>query len=295
MRFALTVVLWLATTAALAVLVPATWLQKNVVDVDGYAVLAQQAAADPTLQSAMAAELTTRAMTLIGEHGGHGVVDSSRVHDVIAKFTAGRAFPPLFVEANKAAHSWLFSTPHSGRDGDQWVVDLAPMLNEGSVRQMLSSYDVKAPTTLTVPLTVSVPATSQTLRQGQLNRLATWGPWVSIGAAAATAFCGFLLVVAARGRGKALTSIGVSTLLIGGAGWAGIELAGRRVDAALNRTTGDIRQVGEVMVRYAEASLHQWLTLTLVAGAALVGVGLVVAVVGSLRASRRAALVGQSA
>jgi hypothetical protein len=286
-RFALTLVLWLATTAALAVLIPATWLQKDVVDVDGYAALARTAAADPALQSAMTGELATRAMALIAERGGGSVdgakVDGAKVHDAIAAFTAGPAFPPLFVDANKAAHSWLFGSPQSRRDGDQWVVDLAPMLNESSVKQMLSNYEVKVPTTLTVPLTVSVPGTSRSLRQGQLNRLETWGPWGTIGVGAATALCGFLLLVAARSRGKALTSIGVSVLLIGGMGWAAIEVAGRRVDTALNGTTGDIRQVAEVMIRHAEASMHQWLNLTLVGGAALVGLGLVVAVIGSLR------------
>jgi hypothetical protein len=281
-RFALTLVLWLATTAALAALIPATWLQKDVVDVDGYAALARKAAADPALQSAMTGELTTRAMALIAAHGG-GSVDGAKVHDVIAAFTAGPAFPPLFVDANKAAHGWLFSSPQSRQDGDGWVVDLAPMLNESSVKQMLSNYEVKAPTRLTVPLTVSVPGTSQSLRQGQLHRLETRGPWGAIGAGAVTALCGFLLLVAARGRGKALTSIGVSVLLIGGIGWAAIEVAGRRIDTALNQTTGDIRQVAEVMIRHAEASMHHWLNLTLVAGGVLVGLGLIIAVIGSLR------------
>ena len=47
MRFALTLVLWLATTLALAVAVPAAWAQLNIVDEDGYAALASTAAGDP--------------------------------------------------------------------------------------------------------------------------------------------------------------------------------------------------------------------------------------------------------
>jgi hypothetical protein len=76
-------------------------------------------------------------------------------------------------------------------------------------------------------------------------------------------------------------------LLIGGAGWAAIEVASRRIDSALNQTTGDIRQVAEVMVRHAEAGMHQWLNLALVAGSALVGLGLIFAVIGSLRSRSR--------
>jgi len=92
-----------------------------------------------------------------------------------------------------------------------------------------------------------------------------------------------LLYTSAQRRGKALTSLGVSALLVGAAGWAGIELGGRYVNAALNGATGDVRQIAEVMVGRAEASLHQWLDVTLIAGAALVVFGVLVAIVGSVR------------
>jgi predicted lipoprotein with Yx(FWY)xxD motif len=282
-RFAAAVVLWLATTVALAVAIPAAWTQMNVIDTDGYAAMAQNAAGYPALQSAVTAELTTRAVALIAAHGGGRYpVDSSQVHDAATAFTAGPSFPPLFAQANRAADGWLFTEPRSGQAGNQWVVDLAPMLKDSSFQQILSSYNVKAPTNLTVPLTVSVPWMSQPLRQGQLSRLAMWGPWVSIGAAALSGFCALLTLAAARRRGKALTSLGVSALLVGAAGWAGIEVGRRYINDALNRTTGDIRRIADVMVGQAEASLHQWLDLTLVAGVGLVGFGVLVAIVGSI-------------
>ncbi|AFC56215.1 MULTISPECIES: hypothetical protein [Mycobacterium] len=280
MRFAASVLLWLITTLALAVAIPAAWTQLHVVDADGYAALARGAAADPDLQSAMAAELTTRAMALIAEHGGGRYpVDSSDVHDAASAFTAGPTFPPLFAQANRAAHGWLFGDPGGGENGDQWAVDVAPMLGDDSIRPLLSRYNVTVPAKLAVPLTVSMP---QAMRQGRLSRLSTWGPWVSVGAAALCGVCALLTLAAARRRGKALSSLGVSALLVGAAGWAGLEVAGRYVDKALNRTTGDIRRVAEAMVGHAEAGLHQWLNVTLLAGAALVGLGVVVAMVGSL-------------
>ncbi|MCV6966925.1 hypothetical protein BST27_26560 [Mycobacterium intermedium] len=277
MRFAATVLLWLLATAALAVAIPTMWAQHNIVDEDGYAVLARQAADDPALQSAMASELTTRAMALIAEHGASRQVDGSLVDDAAAAFTAGPSFPPLFVQVNRAAHRWLFTEPQL--TGDQWVVDVAPMLKDSSLQQILERYQVKAPDTLKVPLTVSGP---HPVRQGQLHRLAVRGPWVSVGAAAASAVCALLLLMAARRRGKALTSLGVSALLVGAAGWAGIEIGRRLVNDQLNQTTGDIRRMADVMVGQAEDSLHQWLNVTLVAGAVLVVVGVVVAVLGGL-------------
>ena len=283
MRFATTVVLWLATTVALAVAIPAAWAQVNVINTYGYAAMAQKAAGDPALRSALAAELTARAMALIAEHGrGRYPVDSSQVHDAATAFTAGPSFPPLFAQANRAAHGWLFTDPRSGQNGNQWLVDVAPMLKEDSFQQILSSYNVKVPANLTVPLTVSVPSMSEPLRQGQLSRLITWGPRMSIGSAALSGFCALLTLVAARRRGKALTSLGISALLVGAAGWAGIEAGGRYLNNALNRTTGDIRRIADVMVDYAEASLHHWLNLALVAGVALVVIGVLVAMLGSL-------------
>ncbi len=279
MRFAVTAVLWLASTVALAVAVPAAWAQLHVVDADGYAALAENAAHDPALQSAMAAELTTRAMALIAAHGGgSSPIDGARVHDAASAFTAGPAFPPLFAQANRAAHDWVFYGS-SGRRGDRWVVDLAPMLKDDSLRPVLNSYHVRVPANLTVPITVSVP---QPLRPGQLSPLSRWGPWVSIGAVALSGVCAALTLLAARRRGKALTSLGVSALLVGAGGWAAIEIAGRYINHALNRTTGDIRRVAEVMVGHAEAGVHHWLNLTLVTGAGLVALGVVVAVLGSL-------------
>lgn len=272
-------VLWLATTVALAVAIPAAWLQLNVVSEGGYVALAQRAAGDPALQSAAADELANRAMALIAEHnGGRQPVEGAKVHLAAVAFTAGPAFPALFAQANRAAHRWLFTVDGAG---ESWAIDVAPMLNDASMQRILSRHNVKVPARLTVPLTASPPSGS--LRPGRLSPLATWGPWVSAGAVALSVVCAVLLLATARRRGKALTSLGVSALLVGAAGWAGIEVAGRHVGDALNRTTDDIRRIAEVMVGHAEAGLHEWLNLTLLVGVALVIGGVVVAALGSLR------------
>src|SRR5262249_9704575 len=108
------------------------------------------------------------------------------------------------------------------------------------------------------------------------------GPPGSIGAAVLNGFCALLTLVCARGRGKAPTRLGISRLPVGAAGCAGPEAGGRYINNALNRTTGDIRQIADVMLDHGKASLHHWLNLTLVAGAALVVIGVLVAMLASL-------------
>jgi hypothetical protein len=270
------VLLWLLTTAALAVAVPAIWAQRNIIDANGYAGMAQKAAADPELRAAVAAELTSKATALIGERGTR--VDPGRVRGVALAYTAGPSFPSQFAQANRIAHSWAFAGTQSGPD--PWVVDLAPMLNDTEFRQTLADYNVRLPATVTVPLTVPAP---KTLPPGQLRPLATWGPWVSLAATVLTGTLAVLTLAAARSRGKALASLGVSALIVGAAGYAAIEVTRRHINDALNHSSGDVRRIADAMVRYAEGSLHHWLNLTLAAGGTLVVFGVLTAMLGGLR------------
>jgi hypothetical protein len=277
-RFAVAVLLWLFTTVALAVAVPTAWAQTHLIDVNGYTAMARKAASDPALQATVASELAARAMVLINQRGYH--VDSSQVHDVAAGYTAGPDFPPQFADASRLVHAWMFTGTHAQSDGDQWVVDLADMLKDSAFAPMLASYNVRVPETVRVPVTVS---TSKVLQPAELRPLATWGPWVSVIAAVLTGIGALLTLAAARSRGRTLAGLGISALLVGAAGWVAIELARRRINDALNESTGDIRRIADVMVGQAESSLHHWLDLTLAAGGVLVGLGVVAAVLGSLR------------
>jgi hypothetical protein len=280
LRFVVTVLLWLFSTAALAVAVPTAWAQTHIVDVNGYTAMARNAAGDKALQAAVASELATRATVLINEHG-HSV-DPATVHDAAAGYTAGPNFPTQFADANRMAHNWMFTGAGAQTDNGQWVVDLSAMLKDSAFAEMLSNYHVQVPDTVRVPVTAT---TSKILQPGELRPLATWGLWVSIGLAAVTGFFALLTLVVARSRGRALAGLGISALLVGASGWAAIEFGHRRLGDVLNHTTGDIRSIAEVMVGEAESSLHHWLDLTLAAGGVLVTLGVIAAVLGSLRKS----------
>jgi hypothetical protein len=281
-RFVATMFLWLVTTVALAIAVPTAWAQKNVVDENGYSALAASAAKDPRLQKAMADELRTQLKKLVAGTGYD--VSTDLLQGAAGTYTASAAFPGQFAQANRIVHRWLFTdsvqqTDESGR----WQIDLSPMLSDASFRQTLEQFGIEAPSKVEVPLTENV---SDSVRPGQLRQLSTWGPWLSVGATILTGVLALLTLATARSRGKALAALGISALLVGAAGWAGLEVARRYVNTALDRTEGDIRQVAGAMVTHAEGSLHQWLSLTLAAGGVLVVFGVIVSMLGGLRRKR---------
>ncbi|MCV7025655.1 hypothetical protein H7I77_20265 [Mycolicibacterium novocastrense] len=277
MRVVVTVFLWLVTTALLAVAVPTMWAQRNVVDEGGYAALAQSAAEDPQLQKAMAGVLATEVTSYLGDNSYD--VDNTVISGVASAYTANPTFPEQFALANTVGHRWMFTDAAQQVEGtDQWILDLGPMLADESFRKTLGNVGVATPESLPVPVSIS-----KDWRPGQLKRASTWGPWVGIGASILTGVFALLTLAAARSRGRALAALGVSALLVGAAGWAGLEVARRSVNDALNRLSGDIRVVADVMVAHAEDSLHHWLNLTLAAGGVLVVFGVLVAMLGGLR------------
>ncbi|WP_396925586.1 hypothetical protein [Mycolicibacterium sp.] len=275
MRFAATLLMWLVTTLLLAVALPAAWVQQHLVDEDGYAALAQKAAANPGLQSAMASELTSQ----VGRLGTS--VNTGTVSLVAAAYTASSSFPGQFAQANRFAHRWLFTDRvRSSVDSQgRWVIDLAPMLSDAAFKETLSNYNVTLPSSIPIPLTDNAPSA---LRPGALRPVATFGPWVSVGAAVVAGLFALLTLFVARSRGKMLVGLGVSALLVGASGWAAIEFGRRRLNTVLDNSSGDIRRIAEVMVGTAQDSMHQWLNITLVVGGGLVIIGVIVSLLVSL-------------
>lgn len=280
MRFLAALLLWVLTTAALAVAVPAAWAQHTVIDRDGYADFAASAAREPQVQQAMASLLTNEIVSFAAENG-YGNLNPDLVDSVTTGYTQNAGFPGQFAAVNRIAHTWMF-TDTVQRDqtaDDRWLVDISPMLKDPSLRDTLGNLNLEVPDTLNVPITIP---DSSGLQPGQLRPLATWGPWVSVGAIILTGVLALLTLAAARSRTKAVVALGVSALIVGAAGWAGIEAGRRYVEDGLNKTEGDVRTIADVVVAHAIDSLHHWLNLTLAAGALLILLGLIAAMLGGL-------------
>lgn len=277
MRFVAAALFWLVATAALAVAVPAGWAQRNLIDTNGYAALARSAAHDPGLQSAMASELTAQVSGLARKRGYN--VGNNVVLGAATAYTASPSFPGQFADVNRVAHQWLF-TNNAQQNDNGWEIDVAPMLEDTSFAQTLNTLGVDVPSSVIIPVTSDA---TNSVPPGKLQPLARWGPWVSIGSMALTALTALLTLAVAKRHGKALAALGVSALLVGGGGWAALEIVRGRIDDALNATTGNIRTAADVMVNHAEAGLHQWLNLTLAAGGVLVVFGVILTMLGGLR------------
>lgn len=275
MRAVLATLLWLLATVTLALAVPAVWVQTNLVNEGGYARFAEDAASQPALQQAMAGELTTQILDL-----GPGL-QPDLVAALTSSYTASPSFPQQFAEANRFAHRWLFTDSVDSQTDAQgrWVVDIGPMLNDTSLKQTLQNHNIDVPQSLPVPLTQNAP---EALRPGRLQSVGTWGPWFTIGAVGLAAVFALLTLAAAHSRGKALAALGVSALIVGAVGWAGLEIGRQRLDAALGDTSGDIRALVDALVNTAIDSMHHWLNLTLAVGGGLVAVGVLFAMLGGV-------------
>lgn len=275
MRSLATVLMWMVTTILVAAAVPAMWVQQNLVDQSGYAALAQRAAADPELQSAMADELTAQ----VGRLGSN--VDATLVNGIAGTYTASSSFPGQFAQANAFAHRWLFTTTIASAVDSQgrWVIDLSPMLSDTAFAQTLRDYNIALPSTVPIPLTDNAPAI---LRPGAMSIYGRWAPWVSRGLAVLAAGSALAMLLVSRSRGRALTALGVSGLLVGATGWAAMEYGRRQLQPTLDTTSGNLRAIADAMVSTATTGMHQWLNVTLITGGGLVIVGVIVSLLSGL-------------
>ena len=282
MRFVLTALLWLLTTVALAVALPAAWAQQNVVDVDGYAAFAQRAAADPAVQEAVAAELTTQLVTLAANSGYDVRTD---LFGVAGERVHPQCGLPRSVRRRSTGSRTAGCSPTRSssptRPGGGWSTCRRCWPTVRSSRR-LQDFGIQAPSSLRGP----ADRERARIRCGpaSCDQLATWGPWVSVGA---TMLAGVSRTAHPGGRPLAAVkhwlALGVSALLVGAAGWAGLEVGRRYLNTALNNTTGEIRQIADALVSQAiVGSMHQWLNLTLAVGGVLVVLGVIVTLLGGI-------------
>jgi hypothetical protein len=262
-----------------AVAVPAIWVDRNIVQEDGFVALAAPLGKDPVFQR----RLATAAVGSLS--AGNRIPEALSEQALPILETAAQSltgmpgYPDAWAETLRKSHRLTFADPGTlpaEADGaTSLTLDVAPLV--GLVAKQVSDT-TKLP--LTAPEQVLIHIGQSNQRQA-VERVAAYAPMgyaVAIGAVIA-----FLLaLVAARRRWTVLAGTGAGALVLAGA-W---KLAADAAGGALAGTSSG-NEVADIFKREfvsaSTGSFGQWILIVAVAGGVLLVVGLVLRVVAGPR------------
>lgn len=263
-----------------AVAVPAIWVDRNIVQEDGFVALAAPLGQDPVFQRRLAT-------AAVGSLGGadripEAVAELARpILDKAAQNLTGMpGYPGAWAETLRRSHRLTFANPGTlppeAAGATALTLDVAPLV--GLVAKEVSDA-TNLP--LAAPEQVLIHIGQSNQRQA-VERVAAYAPMgyaVAIGAGIA-----FLLaLVAARRRWTVLAGTGAGALVLAGA-W---KLAADAGGGALAGTSSG-NEMADIFTReFASASagsFGQWILTVALAGGVLLVVGLLLRAVGGRRA-----------
>ncbi|WP_457963026.1 hypothetical protein M1E17_16315 [Arthrobacter sp. D1-29] len=254
-----------------AVAVPSIWLDRNIVQEDGFVALAAPLGRDEAFQQRLAAAAV-------------GALDTSSIPDALADAVqpvlesaatslAGLpGYPAAWEETLRRSHRLSFSTggspmPEAGAAASL-TLDVAPLVALG-IEEISSTSGLPLEAPAETLIDVGQPSQRQLV--DALRGYAPMGYGLAVGAGIA-----FLLaLVAARRRGAVIFSMGVAGLLLAGLWTAGLQVG---VDAVLS--TGSGNELADMfrneLVAASAGDFRAWILGTAIAGSALLVAGLVI-------------------
>jgi hypothetical protein len=259
-----------------AIAVPAIWVDRNIVQEDGFAALAAPLGKDPTFQK----RLATAAVASIDTAGTIPGPLSELVRPVLesaaASLTGLPGYPAAWEETLRKSHRLNFAAPGTlPPDADSATsvtLDVAPL-----VALVTKQVSAKAGVPLEAPAQTLVNIGQSNQRQ-LIERVAAYAPvGYSLAIGAGIAFLLALLV--ARRRWKVLAGIGIGALALAGlwnlaSSWAS--------DAAVGTASGN--EVADLFKREfvaaSTAGFGSWILAAAITGGALLAAGLVARIIG---------------
>ncbi|WP_224047163.1 hypothetical protein [Arthrobacter sp. NicSoilB4] len=259
-----------------AAAVPAMWVDRNIVQEDGFVAFTAPLGKDPAFQErlaaasvgSLAADRIPAALT--------GLV-TPILESAAQSLTSMPGYPDAWTETLRKSHRLNFPGPGAvpAEGATALTLDLAPLV--GLVAKQVAdatTLPLEAPDQLLI--TMGQPEHRQVL-----DRVAAFAPMgYAVAAGALIAFA--LAFVAARRRWAVLAGIGLGTLLLAGAWTLAADAAGRAVTA-----TSSGNEVAEIFksefVVAAGSSFGQWVLAAAIVGGVLLAAGLVLRVVGGRR------------
>ncbi|MCB5294553.1 hypothetical protein [Arthrobacter sp. SO3] len=253
-----------------AVAVPAMWVDRNIVQEDGFVAFTAPLGKDPVFQQRLAS-------AAVGSLGAERIPEALSglvtpiLESAAQSLTSMPGYPDAWTETLRRSHRLNFADPTTLPAGagaaTSLTLDLAPLV--GLVAKQVAdatTLPLEAPEQLLI--TIGQPEHRQILER--ISAYAPMGYAAAVGALIAFA----LAFVAARRRWTVLAGIGIGALVLAGA-WT---LAAGAVGGAVARTSSG-NEVAEIFksefVSAASSSFAQWTTVAAVAGGVLLAAGLV--------------------
>ncbi len=271
MRSLLSALLILAALVVAAVAGPALWLQKNVVDQQGFVALAGPLGSNQEFQdglSSMLAEQATASMNLPSQLSAiAGTLISSAAQSVYTE--------PGYEDAWRAtlerSHELTFAAAGNKDVAGDIMIDVAPL-----VHLIVDKVAGDLPFTIPAPgntvLSVEQPQAAKVLPAAAL--LGGWSGWLLV-AAVVLLIVG---VVSARRRGLTLVFAGVGLGLVA---LVWLLAAGFVETSLVNMAVGPeaARQIGAELGTLAKTSWQRGINVTLIAAAVIAGLGVATLIV----------------
>lgn len=261
-----------------AVAVPAMWVDRNIVQEDGFVALTAPLGKDPAFQQRLASAAVG---SLGADRLPEALVELARpiLDNAATSLASLPGYPEAWTETLRKSHRLSFADPSTlppEVDGaSSLTLDVAPLVGLAAKQVAdATSLPLEAPD----QVLINIGQSNQRQLVEQVSAFAPMGYAVGVGALIAFA----LAFVAARRRWTVLAGIGLGGLVLAG-GW---KLATDAVGGTVTGTQGG-NEVAEIFKREfvaaATDSFGQWILAAAVAGGILLILGLVLRAAGGRR------------
>jgi hypothetical protein len=253
-----------------AVAVPAMWVDRNIVQEDGFVELTAPLGKDSAFQQRLAAAAVN---SFSSDQIPEAIVDLVRpiLEDAAQSLTGLPGYPDAWTETLRRSHRLSFTDPitlPAEVDGvSSLALDVAPLVGLVAKRVAeATSLPLESPQQ--VLITIGQPNQRQIVER--VSAYAPMGSAVAVGSAIALV----LALVAARRRWTVLAGVGAGVLVLSGVWSLAADAVGRAVEGTSSGNAMAETFKHEFVVA-STAGFSQWTVASAVAGVVLLATGLV--------------------
>ena len=247
-----------------AVALPAIWVDRNIVQEQGFVALAGPLGSNETFQSGLVSALSSTAKAQLNLPAGLGNLAAGIIQKAATSVTTDPGYPQAWSDTLRATHQVNFAST----DTEALSLDVAPLLKLVAARV---SADLPAFVPINTPSQVLISLGDPGLRQyvTVVSRVGHAGYWLA-GAAVVLLLLG-LAVARRRGTTAILAAVGLALVALV---WKIAEMV---VAGMLQRTpTGNLvaEHFSAQLTALAESSVDRWILIAFIVAGSLFLVGI---------------------